>query len=81
MTSAESCLQRQALRSECLDGLVTITLSMEIRSYIIPQYPTLCVKLLHVVVDDKGKKFVCFLDDQKLPEIPGEVYVENGLPQ
>ena len=52
---------------------------MEMRLYIIPQYSTLSVDLLHVVVDDKGNKFDCFLEirSQKLPEIPGEVYVEN----
>ena len=38
--------------------------------YIIPQHPTLCVKLLHVVVDDKGICFLEIRDDQKLPEIP-----------
>lgn len=67
---------------ECLDGLVHVTKSMEKRSYIIPQYPTLAVELLHIVVSDKGNNFDCFLEiksDQKLPEIPGDIYVEKGF--
>lgn len=67
---------------ECLDGLVDVTSSMEKRLYIVPQYPTLSVELLHVIVTDKGNKYDCFLEiksDQKLPEIPGEVYVEKGF--
>ena len=67
---------------KCLSGLLHVIRSMEQRSYIIPQYPTYCVELLHVVVEDKGTEYDSFLEikhDRQIPEFPGEVYVNTGF--
>ena len=66
---------------DIVDGWVTVARIMDQKTYVVPQYPTHCIDLLHVRLLDDGREFDAFIElcsDQEAP-VTGDIYVEKGF--
>ena len=67
---------------DIVDGWVNIVRSLEQVPYTIPQYPTHCVDLLHVKLQDGDVEFDAFVeihDEQGAPVVPSAIFVDDGF--
>lgn len=65
-----------------LNGIVSLVESIEQRKYIIPQYPTYFVNLLHIKLQDNERELDAFIElkpNEQQPSIPGDIFVEYGF--